>query len=78
MRRPPLTLKRPTPDIRHATPRLLGILAQLRSTLLLHTLLSPLARSLGLRTLGVHLLLESPVASLLGLGLVDLKVTSVH
>ena len=40
--------------------------------LLLHTLLSPLARSLGLRTLSIHLLLERTLALLLGLGLVDL------
>jgi len=41
--------------------------------LLLDTLLSPLARRLRLRTLGVHLLLEDTLTRLLGLGLVDLK-----
>jgi len=73
MRRPPLTVKRPTPDVHHVASRLLlGLaLAQLLLTLLLHTLLSPLPRRLGLRTLGVHLLLDGSVASLLGLGLVD-------
>jgi hypothetical protein len=35
-------------------------------------LLSPLASSLGLCTLGVHLLLENPLALLLGLGFVNL------
>lgn len=37
------------------------------------TLLPPLAGSLGLGTLGVHLLLEDPLTLLLGLGLVDLQ-----
>lgn len=32
-----------------------------------------LASSLGLRTLGVHLLLELPLTGLLGLGAVDLE-----
>jgi hypothetical protein len=41
--------------------------------LLLHTLLSPLTGSLGLRTLGVHLRLEFLLTRLLGLGLVDLQ-----
>ena len=40
--------------------------------LVLHTLLPPLARSPGLRTLGVHLLLELRLALLLSLGTVDL------
>jgi len=40
-------------------------------TLLLDTLLPPLAGRLGLRTLGVHLLLDDPLAGLLSLGLVD-------
>ena len=38
-----------------------------------HTLLSPLAGSLGLCTLGVHLFLQDALTLLLGLGLVDLK-----
>jgi hypothetical protein len=38
----------------------------------LYTLLSPLASSLGLRTLGVHLLLEQTLTLLLGFGLVNL------
>lgn len=46
--------------------------AQLSLTLLLDTLLPPLPRRLGLRTLGVHLFLDSPLAGLLSLGLVDL------
>ena len=37
------------------------------------TLLSPLAGGLGLRTLGVHLLLDNPLTSSLSLGLVDLR-----
>ena len=73
--RPPLTLKRPTPGIYHVAQRLL-VVANLRSTLLLHTLLSPLPRGLGLRTLGIHLLLDDPLASLLGLGLVNLQCVS--
>jgi hypothetical protein len=40
--------------------------------LLLNTLLSSLTSSLGLRTLGVHLLLQDTLTLLLGLGLVDL------
>jgi hypothetical protein len=71
-RRPPSTLKRPTPGICHVVHRLL-LLAELSSALLLGTLLLPLPRGLGLRTLGVHVLLDSPLASLLGLGLVDLQ-----
>ena len=35
-------------------------------------LLPPLAGGLGLRALGVHLLLDAPLTGLLGLGLVDL------
>lgn len=42
------------------------------STLVLDALLSPLAGSLGLRTLGVHLLLELGLAGGLSLGLVNL------
>lgn len=38
----------------------------------------PLARSLGLRTLGVHFILEHTFASCLGLGLVDLETLSVR
>ena len=44
------------------------------STLVLDALLSPLAGGLGLRTLGVHLLLELGLAGGLGLGLVNLWV----
>ena len=51
---------------------LLLVLALDGSTLVLHTLLSPLAGSLGLRALGVHLLLELALAGGLGLGLVNL------
>jgi len=40
--------------------------------LLLHALLSPLARGLGLGTLRVHLLLQPGLALLLGLGFVDM------
>lgn len=42
------------------------------STLVLDALLSPLAGGLGLRTLGVHLLLELGLAGGLSLGLVNL------
>jgi len=35
------------------------------------TLLPPLSRSLGLRTLGIHLFLEDPLTLLLGLGLMN-------
>jgi len=56
---------------------LLRIVAQLSDALLLHTLLPPLPRRLGLRTLGVHLLLDDPLAGLLSLGLVDLRCVSV-
>jgi hypothetical protein len=38
-----------------------------------HTLLSPLACSLGLRTLGIHLFFEDTLTLLLSLGLVDLE-----
>ena len=51
---------------------LLLLLALDGSTLVLDALLSPLAGGLGLRTLGVHLFLDSPLAGLLSLGLVDL------
>jgi hypothetical protein len=46
--------------------------------LLLNTLLSSLTGSLGLRTLGVHLLLENSLTLLLGLSLVDLQTVSVE
>lgn len=49
------------------------LLAGESRTLVLHTLLSPLAGGLGLRTLGVHLLLELALAGSLGLGLVNLQ-----
>ena len=42
-----------------------------------NTLLSPLAGSLGLCALGVHLCLELLLTGLLGLGLVDLRRLSV-
>ena len=48
------------------------VLASKLVALGLDTLLSPLARGLGLGTLGVHLLLELDLTGLLGLGLVDL------
>jgi len=64
-------LKRPTPGVHHDIPCLLRIVAKLSLTLLLDTLLPPLPRRLGLRTLGVHLFLDSPLAGLLSLGLVD-------
>ena len=70
-------MKRPTPGVRHDIPSLLRIVAQLSLALLLDTLLPPLASRLGLRALGVHLLLDDPLASLLGLGLVDLQFTLV-
>ena len=74
-----MPVRKPTPECScHISSRLLLVATNQRLPLLLDTLLPPLARSLGLRTLGVHLLLESPVASLLGLGLVDLRAMSVH
>ena len=51
---------------------LLLVLGSESGSLLLDTLLSALAGGLGLGTLGVHLLLELGLTSLLGLGLVDL------
>ena len=51
---------------------LLLVVRSKSESLLGDTLLSPLAGGLGLRTLGIHLLLEDPLASLLGLGLVNL------
>ena len=48
------------------------VLANELLSLLLDALLSPLAGGLGLRALGVHLGLQSLLALLLGLGLVDL------
>ena len=58
----------------HAANRLLLVLARQRSPLLLLALLLPLPRRLGLRTPAVHLVLESPLASLLSLGLVNLRM----
>ena len=52
---------------------LLVVTASQSVALLLDTLLSSLTSSLGLRTLGVHLLLEDTLARLLGLGLVNLQ-----
>ena len=52
---------------------LLLLLALDGSTLVLDALLSPLAGGLGLRTLGVHLLLELRLAGGLSLGLVNLQ-----
>ncbi len=49
------------------------VLASESRTLVLHALLSPLAGSLGLRALGVHLLLELVLTGGLSLGLVDLE-----
>lgn len=69
-------MKRPTPGVRHDIHSLL-LVAQLSLALLLDTLLPPLASRLGLRTLGVHLLLDDPLAGLLGLGLVDLRCALV-
>jgi hypothetical protein len=52
---------------------LVGLLATSQSTALgLHTFLPSLAGSLGLCTLGVHLLLQDALTLLLGLGLVNL------
>jgi hypothetical protein len=47
-------------------------LAKLSSLLGNHSLLLSLTGSLGLRTLGVHFLLEDSLTRLLGLGSVDL------
>ena len=66
-----MCLEKPTPVV-HAAHRLRLVVALQLSPLLLHTLLPPLPRRLGLRTLGVHLFLDSPLAGLLSLGLVDL------
>lgn len=51
---------------------LLLLLASKSVPLRREALLSPLACSLGLGTLGIHLLLDNVLASLLGLGLVNL------
>ena len=67
---PPLPVRRPTPVFRAALHLLL--VAQQLGPLLLLALYPPLPRRLGLRTLGVHLFLEVPLTSLLGLGLVNL------
>ena len=58
--------------------RLLVVSTGQSIALLLHALLSSLAGSLGLRTLGVHLLLEDSLTLLLGLGLVDLEGHCQH
>ena len=57
----------------------LGLLFIAELCLLLgnHSLLLSLTGSLGLRTLGVHLLLQDSLTSLLGLGSVDLSRLSV-
>jgi hypothetical protein len=55
---------------------LLGEVSEKLVALLLDPLLSPLAGSLGLGTLGIHLLLEDALTGLLGLGLVDLDSLS--
>ena len=64
-------LERNTP-VCHVVHRLLFRSLRHGQTLLHQTLLPPLAGSLGLQALGVHLLLGVPHACLLGLGLVDL------
>jgi hypothetical protein len=56
---------------------LLFLLALQRLPLSGDSLLSPLAGSLGLCTLGVHLVLEDLLALLLGLGTVDLEYVSM-
>jgi hypothetical protein len=43
-----------------------------------HSLLLSLTGSLGLRTLGIHLLLQDSLTRLLSLGLVDLSKSSAH
>ena len=48
------------------------LLTSQRLSLGLNALLSPLTGSLGLRTLGVHLVLDLSLTRLLGFGLVDL------
>ena len=51
----------------------LGVILRLESVpLRLDTFLSPLTRSLDLRTLSIHFLLEDPFTVLLSLGLVNL------
>lgn len=60
----------------HAT-SLLVVSAQQLGPLGLRALQLPLPRSLGLRTLGVHLLLDVPLTGLLSLGLVNLSKVSV-
>jgi hypothetical protein len=58
----------------------LGLLfvTELRLLLGNHSLLLSLTGSLGLRTLGIHLLLQDSLTRLLGLGSVDLPTLSVH
>ena len=69
-----LRLSRENTPVCHARYLFLRLLALAchREPLRRHTLLPPLPRCLGLRTLGVHLLLQGPLALLLGLGLMDL------
>ena len=58
------------------SPDLFGLLLEIAHqsiSLRRHSLLLPLAGSLGLRTLGIHLLLEQSLTLLLGLGTVDLR-----
>lgn len=58
----------------------LGLLfvTELRLLLGNHSLLFSLTGSLGLRTLGIHLLLQDSLTRLLSLGLVDLSKSSAH
>jgi hypothetical protein len=68
---PPLPLKKPTP-VCHAARSLFLCLASQLGTLCLLALHPPFPRSLCLRTLCVHLVLDLLVAGLLGLCLVNL------
>src|SRR5689334_16803230 len=75
--RPPFRIPRLRPGQRRLTsmcPSLLLVLALAQHRLPLRRLPLhlPLTSSLGLGPLGVHLLLEQPLALLLGLGAVDL------
>ena len=54
--------------------RLLFSLSKLSSSLGKHSLLLSLTGSLGLRTLGIHLLLQDSLTGFLSLGSVDLRV----
>jgi len=60
----------PVCHVRYLFLRLLALACH-REPLRRHTLLPPLPRCLGPRTPGVHLLLQGPLALLLGLGLMD-------